>query len=135
RPPVWGDGVNFDLGVLTPGNLRFLCDGFIITLRLAVLGIFFSFWLGTAAAFARLSQRPWLHYPAAIYIEAIRGVPLIMVILWFYFFTPIFTGMPLENFTSALVAFIIFYGAYLAEDIRAGIQSVPSGQLQAAYST
>lgn len=127
--------MNFDLDVFTPGNLRFLFDGFVITLRLAALGIFFSFWLGTAAAFARLSKRPWIHYPAVVYIEAIRGVPLIMVILWFYFFTPVFTGMPLENFTSALMAFVIFYSAYLAEDMRAGIQAVPVGQIQAAYST
>jgi His/Glu/Gln/Arg/opine family amino acid ABC transporter permease subunit len=127
--------MNFDLAVFTPGNLHFLFDGLIITLRLAMLGIFCSFWLGTAAAFARLSKRPWMHYPAVVYIETIRGVPLIMVILWFYFFTPVFTGIPLENFTSALVAFMIFYSAYLAEDVRAGIQSVPVGQIQAARST
>lgn len=127
--------MNFDFAVLTPGNLSFLFDGLIVTLRLAVLGIFFSFWLGTVAAFARLSKRPWIHYPAVVFIETIRGVPLIMVILWFYFFTPVFTGIPLENFTSALMAFMIFYSAYLAEDIRAGIQSVPVGQIQAAHST
>lgn len=127
--------MNFDLTVFSPGNLRFLFDGLVVTLQLAALGIFLSFWLGMVAALARLSQRAWLHYPAAGYIETIRGVPLIMVILWFYFFTPIFTGKPLENFTSALVAFVIFYSAYLAEDIRAGIQSVPVGQIQAARST
>jgi len=104
-------------------------------LQLAAVGIFLSFWLGMLAALGRLSKRAWLHYPAVIYIEAIRGVPLIMVILWFYFFTPVFTGRPLENFHSALVAFVIFYGAYLAEDLRSGIQSVAWGQLEAARST
>jgi His/Glu/Gln/Arg/opine family amino acid ABC transporter permease subunit len=127
--------VNFDFAVFSPGNLRFVCDGLVVTLQLAALGIFLSFWLGTAAALGRLSKRAWLHYLAAGYIETVRGVPLIMVILWFYFFTPIFTGRPLENFTSALVAFVIFYSAYLAEDLRAGIQSVPVGQIQAARST
>jgi len=127
--------VSFDPAVFTVGNLSFLLQGLLTTLRLAALGIFFSFWLGIFAAIGRLSTRPWLHYPAAFYIETIRGVPLIMVILWFYFFTPVFTGQPLENFTSALVAFAIFYSAYLAEDIRSGIQSVPVGQLQAARST
>jgi len=127
--------VNFDLHVFTAGNLQFLWYGFLITLQLAAVGIFLSFWLGMLAALGRLSKRAWLHYPAVIYIEAIRGVPLIMVILWFYFFTPVFTGRPLENFHSALVAFVIFYGAYLAEDLRSGIQSVAWGQLEAARST
>jgi len=127
--------VSFDPGVFTIGNLSFLLEGFLTTLRLAMLGIFFSFWMGVSAAIARLSKHAWLHYPAVVYIEGIRGVPLIMVIIWFYFFTPVFTGRPLENFTSALVAFVIFYGAYLAEDVRSGIQSVPVGQLQAARST
>lgn len=127
--------MNFDLHVFTAGNLEFLWHGFLITLRLAALGIFLSFWLGMLAALGRLSKRAWLHYPAVVYIEAIRGLPLIMVILWFYFFTPVFTGRPLENFSSALVAFVIFYGAYLAEDLRSGIQSVALGQLEAARST
>lgn len=127
--------MNFDPGVLTLGNLMFLWDGFLVTLRLAVMSIFCSFWLGVIAALGRLSRRAWIHYPAAVYIEAIRGVPLIMVILWFYFFTPVLTGIPLGNFTSALIAFVIFYSAYLAEDIRSGIQSVPIGQIHAAYST
>ncbi len=127
--------MNFDLHVFTAGNLQFLWYGFLITLQLAAVGIFLSFWLGMLAALGRLSKRAWLHYPAVIYIEAIRGVPLIMVILWFYFFTPVFTGRPLENFSSALVAFVIFYGAYLAEDLRSGIQSVAWGQLEAARST
>jgi His/Glu/Gln/Arg/opine family amino acid ABC transporter permease subunit len=127
--------MTFDPSVFTPGNLLFLWDGFLITLRLAVMSIFCSFWLGVIVAIGRLSKRAWIHYPAVVYIEAIRGVPLIMVILWFYFFTPVFTGMPLGNFTSALVAFVIFYSAYLAEDIRSGIQSVPIGQMHAARST
>jgi His/Glu/Gln/Arg/opine family amino acid ABC transporter permease subunit len=127
--------MTFDPSVFTPGNLLFLWDGFLITLHLAVMSIFCSFWLGVIVAIGRLSKRAWIHYPAVVYIEAIRGVPLIMVILWFYFFTPVFTGMPLENFTSALVAFVIFYSAYLAEDIRSGIQSVPIGQMHAARST
>ncbi|MGH8057303.1 MAG: amino acid ABC transporter permease [Candidatus Entotheonellia bacterium] len=127
--------MNFDLHVFTAGNLQFLWYGFLITLQLAALGIFLSFWLGMLAALGRLSKRAWLHYPAVVYIEAIRGVPLIMVILWFYFFTPVFTGRPLENFSSALVAFVIFYAAYLAEDLRSGIQSVALGQVEAARST
>jgi His/Glu/Gln/Arg/opine family amino acid ABC transporter permease subunit len=116
-------------------NWPLLVAGFQETLKLAVLAIAASFLLGVVAGALRLARHPFLHYPAVVYIEVIRGVPLIMVIFWFYFITPILAGRPLDNFTSALIAFIVFEGAYLAEIVRAGIQSVPSGQVQAAVST
>jgi His/Glu/Gln/Arg/opine family amino acid ABC transporter permease subunit len=116
-------------------NWAVLLSGFVNTLKLAILAIGASFFLGVVAGAFRLSRSPYLHYPAVVYIEFIRGVPLIMVIFWFYFLTPILAGRPLDNFTSALIAFIVFEGAYLAEIVRAGIQSVPVGQAQAAIST
>jgi His/Glu/Gln/Arg/opine family amino acid ABC transporter permease subunit len=116
-------------------NWPVLLSGFVNTLKLAVLAIGASFFLGVGAAALRLSRSPYLHYPAVVYIEFIRGVPLIMVIFWFYFLTPILAGRPLDNFTSALIAFIVFEAAYLAEIVRAGIQSVPVGQAQAAISS
>lgn len=116
-------------------NWRLLLSGFGITLKLALLAIGFSFSLGIVAGALRLSRNPLLFYPALLYIEVIRGVPLIMVIFWFYFMTPILVGRPLDNFTSALIAFVVFEGAYMAEIIRAGIQSVPVGQIDAAVAT
>lgn len=116
-------------------NWPLLLSGFINTLKLALLAIGLSFWLGVVAGALRLSRNPLLYYPAVLYIEVIRGIPLIMVIFWFYFVSPIIAGRPLDNFTSALIAFVVFEGAYLAEIIRAGIQSVPVGQIDAASST
>jgi len=116
-------------------NWPVLLSGFINTLKLAVLAIGASFLLGVVAGALRLSRSPYLHYPAVLYIEVIRGVPLIMIIFWFYFLAPILAGRPLDDFTSALIAFIVFEAAYLAEIVRAGIQSVPLGQVQAAIST
>lgn len=116
-------------------NWPLLLSGFVNTLKLALLAIGFSFWLGVVAGALRLSRNRLLYYPAVLYIEVIRGVPLIMVIFWFYFVSPIIAGRPLDNFTSALIAFVVFEGAYLAEIIRAGIQSVPVGQIDAASST
>ena len=116
-------------------NWPVLLSGFVNTLKLAVLAIGASFVLGVLAGALRLSRSPYLHYPAVLYIEIIRGVPLIMVIFWFYFLAPILAGRPLDDFTSALIAFIVFEAAYLAEIVRAGIQSVPLGQVQAAIST
>ena len=116
-------------------NWPVLLSGFVNTLKLAVLAIGASFVLGVVAGALRLSRSPYLHYPAVLYIEVIRGVPLIMVIFWFYFLAPILAGRPLDDFTSALIAFIVFEAAYLAEIVRAGIQSVSLGQVQAAIST
>lgn len=116
-------------------NWPLLLSGFVNTLKLALLAIGLSFWLGVVAGALRLSRNPLLYYPAVLYIEVIRGVPLIMIIFWFYFVSPIIAGRPLDNFTSALIAFVVFEGAYLAEIIRAGIQSVPVGQIDAASST
>ncbi|MFQ5896610.1 MAG: amino acid ABC transporter permease, partial [Nitrospinota bacterium] len=116
-------------------NWPLLLSGFLNTLKLALIAIFLSFGLGTVAGALRLSRNPLLYYPVRLYIEVIRGVPLIMVIFWFYFVSPIIAGRPLDDFTSALIAFTVFEGAYLAEIVRAGIQSVAAGQLEAARST
>ena len=126
--------MDVDWTVIT-SNWRLLLSGFFVTLKLAMLAITASFVLGVVAGALRLARHPLLHYPALVYIEVIRGVPLIMVIFWFYFITPIVAGRPLDNFTSALIAFIVFEGAYLAEIVRAGIQSVPRGQVQAAVAS
>ncbi len=88
-------------------------------------------WLGLA----RLSQSRWLHWPAKVYIEFFRGVPLVMVIFWFWFIIPTLGGKSLPEYGVALTAFVIFEAAYLAEIVRAGIQSVPRGQVEAATAT
>jgi polar amino acid transport system permease protein len=102
------------------------------TLRLAVPAILLGFCVGIVLGLARLAQRPWIHYPAAAYIEFMRGIPLVMVIFWFWFLVPIFLGRPVPEYWIALTAFVLFEGAYIGEIIRAGIQSVPRGQVDAA---
>jgi polar amino acid transport system permease protein len=102
------------------------------TLRLAVPAILLAFPVGILFGLARIARRGWIHYPAAIYIEWIRGVPLVMVIFWFWFFVPVVIGRPVPEYWVALTAFVIFEGAYIGEIVRAGIQSVPKGQIDAA---
>ena len=99
------------------------------------MGIFGAFWIGLAAGLMRLSKRWWVKYPAVLYIEIIRGVPLLMLIFWFYFLAPILLGRTLPEFQSALVAFIVFTGAYIAEIVRAGVIALPRGQMEAARGT
>lgn len=105
------------------------------TLRLAIPAILLGFGVGIILGLARLAQRPWIHYPAAVYIEVIRGVPLVMVIFWFWFLVPVLIGRPVPEYWVALTAFVIFEGAYIGEIIRAGIQSVPKGQVDAATAS
>jgi His/Glu/Gln/Arg/opine family amino acid ABC transporter permease subunit len=105
------------------------------TLRLAIPAIVLGFMFGVVIGLGRLAQRSWIRYPAALYIEFFRGVPLVMVIFWFWFLIPQMTGQRLTEYTVALTAFVVFEAAYLAEIVRAGIQSVSRGQIDAAVST
>ena len=105
------------------------------TLRLAIPAIFFGFVVGVILGLARLANRRWVHYPAAIYIEFIRGIPLVMVIFWFWFIVPLMLRRPVPEYWIALTAFVMFEGAYIGEIVRAGIQSVPKGQVDAAIAT
>ncbi|HKY08778.1 MAG TPA: amino acid ABC transporter permease [Candidatus Binatia bacterium] len=105
------------------------------TLRLALPAIVLGFVLGTLIGLARLARSRWIRTPATIYVEFFRGVPLVMVIFWFWFIIPALLGRALPEYSVALTAFVVFEAAYLAEIVRAGIQSVPRGQVEAATAT
>jgi His/Glu/Gln/Arg/opine family amino acid ABC transporter permease subunit len=105
------------------------------TLRLAVPAIILGFILGIFIGLGRLARSRWIHVPATIYVEFFRGVPLVMVIFWFWFIVPLLTGRALPEYSVALAAFVVFEAAYLGEIVRAGIQSVARGQIEAATAT
>ncbi len=105
------------------------------TLRLAVPAMLLGFLLGLFVGLGRLAKSRWISTPATVYVELFRGVPLVMVIFWFWFILPRALGVALPEYGVALAAFVIFEGAYLGEIVRAGIQSVPRGQVEAAAST
>ena len=105
------------------------------TLRLALPAIVLGFALGMLIGLARLARSRWMHWPARLYVEFFRGVPLVMVIFWFWFIIPTLAGKSLPEYAVALTAFVIFEAAYLAEIVRAGIQSIPRGQVEAATAT
>ncbi|MGH7766231.1 MAG: amino acid ABC transporter permease [Candidatus Binatia bacterium] len=105
------------------------------TLRLAIPAMILGFILGIFIGLARLARSAWIRVPATVYVEFFRGVPLVMVIFWFWFILPVVLGIPLPEYGIALAAFIFFEAAYLGEIIRAGIQSVPRGQIEAAASS
>ncbi len=109
--------------------------GLAMSILLALGGIFGAFWLGLAVGLMRISKRRAARNTALVYIEVIRGTPLLMVIFWFYFLAPIAFGHSLPEAESALIALIVFTSAYIAEIVRAGVQSLPKGQTEAARGT
>ena len=98
----------------------------------SVLGITLAFPLSVALALARLSRWRWLNWPATALIYVARGVPLLMIILWVYFLVPLLIGHNVSGFVTMLVTLVIYEGCYLAEVVRAGIEALPKGQMEAA---
>jgi polar amino acid transport system permease protein len=105
------------------------------TLRLAIPAMFLGFALGIVIGLGRLARSRWVKLPATLYVEFFRGVPLVMVIFWFWFIIPVLAGRSLPEYGVALAAFVVFEAAYLGEIVRAGVQSVPRGQVEAATAT
>jgi glutamate/aspartate transport system permease protein len=124
-----------------PGALPALARGMARTLQITLFAVAVGIGWGTLLAASRLGKRRWLGWPAAAYVDLFRSVPLVMVILWFYLIVPAllkrFLGVPESadiRMISALAAFALFESAYYSEIIRAGIQSVPRGQVAAALA-
>jgi len=109
-----------------------LLSGLLITLEISVYSIFFAILIGVFTGLARISKNPFLKKLSIFYIEIIRGTPLLVQIFIFYFF--IGTVFDLERMTAGVAALSCFTGAYIAEIVRAGIQSVHRGQMEAARS-
>jgi len=124
-----------DLSWLFNGpTLRFLAAGLGTTLELAAVSIAISFAGGVVLALARLSRFRPLSVVATIYIEGMRGLPVLLVIFFAYFALPHMIGMKLEPFAAAVIALSAFTAALVAEIVRAGILSVPAGLVEAAQS-
>lgn len=108
--------------------------GLALTVLLALLGMLLALPLGVALGIARISPRAWLRWPVTAWVFVVRGTPLLMVVFWAYFFLPSVTGQKTGQFATMLAALVIFDAAYLAEIFRAGLRSLPTGQLQAAQA-
>jgi glutamate/aspartate transport system permease protein len=112
----------------------FVLKGFIFSIQLTVIAMLGGIALGTLLALMRLSGRKWLVLPAAAYVNTLRSIPLVMVILWFFLLIPLIIGRPMGAELSAIITFTVFEAAYYSEIMRAGIQSVPKGQVYAGYA-
>ena len=119
---------NWDL--ITSYVLKGLYFSIFLTVVATAGGIFF----GTLLALMRLSGKKWLDLPAAFYVNGMRSAPLVMVILGFFLLVPFIIGRPIGAELSAIITFIAFEAAYFSEIMRAGIQSIPRGQVFAGQA-
>ncbi len=112
--------------------LLFLPDGILRTFQVTVFSILLALVIGLVAGLGRISRVRIVNRIATVYVEVIRGIPLLVQIFYIYYALGRIVKIP--DIASAIIAMAVCYGAYLAEIIRAGIQSVPKGQMEAALA-
>jgi glutamate/aspartate transport system permease protein len=113
---------------------KFVLNGFYFSVQLTVVATLGGILFGTVLALMRLSGKKVLVIPATIYVNGMRSIPLVMVILWFFLLVPLLIGRPVGAEYSANITFVAFEAAYFSEIMRAGIQSIPRGQVHAAQA-
>lgn len=113
---------------------QFVLKGLSFSVMLTVVATLGGIFFGTLLALMRLSGKTWLAMPATVYVNGMRSIPLVMVILWFFLLMPMLIGRPIGADMSAVITFIAFEAAYFSEIMRAGIQSVPRGQVYAGQA-
>lgn len=123
----------FDFSVITE-HWSFLASGIEITLLLAVVSGATSLAAGFAVALARLYGPRWLRPLVVLYIDSMRAIPVLVVLVWTFFALPIVTGLTMPPFAAALIGLTIHLAAYAAEIVRAGVESVRPGQTRAALA-
>ncbi len=112
----------------------YIQKGLVFSIQLTLIATIGGILLGTLLALMRLSGKPWFAWPATAYVNTMRSIPLVMVILWFFLLIPLIIGKPIGVNFSAIITFIAFEAAYFSEIVRAGIQSIPKGQVYAGQA-
>jgi len=125
--------MDFDASVITD-HWRFLASGIVVTLVLSVLSGVTSIVAGFVLALARMYGPRWLRAVVVFYIDSMRAIPVLVVLVWTFFALPIVAGITLPPFWAALLGLTLHLAAYAAEIIRAGVESVRGGQTRAALA-
>ena len=127
--------MELDLGFFSWDLMRrYVLGGLWFSLQLTVIATVVGMLFGSVLALMRISGKPLLAWPATMYVNTMRSVPLVMVILWFFLLMPFALGRPIGAELSATVTFVAFEAAFFCEIVRAGIQAIPRGQLQAGLA-
>ena len=109
-------------------NLKFLISGFTTTIYISLVSIFISIILGLIIAIPSLAKNKFFTYINICYVEIVRAIPLLVLILWIYYGLPIMTGISFSPFVSGIIALSISESAFQAEIFRAGINSIKKSQ-------
>ena len=125
----------------------FVRDGIGITVLITVVSFILMLFVGMLGGLGRISTNKFIHLVTTLYVELVRGIPLLVQLIWWYFAFPVIIKQIgvwthigfLENYQAnaivlAIFGFVFCYGAYMSEIFRAGIQSIPKGQMEAARS-
>ena len=131
---TWGWYIFNPLQDKGASNLRFLVSGLTATVLVSLCAIVVSVVLGLLVAMAGLSGRLWLKRLSRVYVEVFRAIPLLVLLLWVFYGLPVIIGLQLSVFATGVLAMALSDSAFEAEIFRAGIQSVPTGQVEAAKS-
>jgi len=113
---------------------KFVLKGMLFSVELTIIATIGGIVFGTILALMRLSGNKVLELPAVIYVNGMRSIPLVMVILWFFLLIPFLIGRSIGAELSATITFVAFEAAYFSEIMRAGIQSIPRGQVMAGQA-
>ena len=113
---------------------KFVLKGMLFSVELTIVATVGGIVFGTVLALMRLSGNKALELPAVVYVNGMRSIPLVMVILWFFLLIPFLIGRSIGAELSATITFVAFEAAYFSEIMRAGIQSIPRGQVMAGQA-
>ncbi len=113
---------------------KFVLKGMLFSIELTIIATVGGIVFGTILALMRLSGNKVLELPAVVYVNGMRSIPLVMVILWFFLLIPFLIGRSIGAELSAIITFVAFEAAYFSEIMRAGIQSIPRGQTMAGQA-
>jgi polar amino acid transport system permease protein len=128
---IWDNITYFLIGRFPHGPL----GGTALTLYLAVVSCVLSFFGGMVLGLLCISHNKTVKYSSLAVINIIRGMPLLMVIFWMYFLLPAFMGGTVSENWTVIVALTLFTSAYMSQIVKAGIEGIPAGQVEAAIST
>lgn len=116
------------------GVTPYLIKGIQLTFIITVIGVFIGFIIGTFAGMGRLAKNKFVFWISTIYVEVIRGTPILVQILFLYFGVSDLLNLDLDKISASIIAIAINAGAYVAEIVRGGIQAIDKGQTEAGRS-
>jgi len=128
---IWDNMAHFMIGRYPSGPI----GGVLLTLYLAVVSLVFSFFGGLILGLLCVSRNRFIKYPTLAIVNAVRGMPLLMVIFWMYFLLPVLMGRTTPESWTVIMALTVFTSAYMSQIVQAGIEGIARGQTEAALST